>query len=180
MDRIYLFVEGDDDERFFRRTIAPLLKEKNIHTEIIKYAQMKKQKVVQFISSIETLSFKYVFLADIDFVPTIREKKKLLKNKFDNLQGENIAVVITEIESWYLAGVSNDLAREFRIGIFDNTEMVTKEEFNLLYHNRFRSRIDFMTEILNNYSIACALQKNGSFRHFFDTFIKEKLLGNKK
>ena len=81
-----------------------------------------------------------------------------------------IIVVVKEIESWYLAGLDNKVCKQLKIKNFPNTEKVTKEEFNSLIPKKFTSRIDFMLEILKNFSIEIAKKKNTSFRYFVEKY----------
>ena len=52
---LFIFVEGDDDERFFNRILSPKLQEKYDTVKIIRYATMKKEKVDNFIRSIKAM-----------------------------------------------------------------------------------------------------------------------------
>lgn len=170
-DRIYIFVEGNDDELFFKTIIAPMLEKQYRSVEIIKFAQMKKVKIEQFIFSINTLKFDYLLFSDIDYHRSVNQKKKYIKERFSNIDDELMYVVIKEIESWYLAGLNDSTCRELQISVFKNTNEVVKEEFNLLYHRKFKSRIDFMLEVLKNYSISTAIKKNDSFAFFADNIL---------
>ncbi len=53
----------------------------------------------------------------------------------------------------------------------DSTDSLIKEEFNKLYHRKFQSRIDFMLEILKNYSLKTATDKNRSFSYFYHRYL---------
>lgn len=166
MKKLYIFVEGNDDELFCKSIIVPLLNYRYSDVEIIQYAQMKKEKVELFILSINTLKFDYLLLSDLDYHRSIKQKKKFLEMRFSNLNPELIYIVIMEIESWYFAGISDEQSREFGIKPMKSTNGLTKEEFNLLYHKKFKSRIDFMLELLKDYSFKTAIQKNNSFGYF--------------
>ena len=63
-----------------------------------------------------------------------------------------------EIESWYLAGISNSIANSIRIRYHCTTNDVTKERFNELIPSSFTSRIDFMNELLKHYDFETAKQ----------------------
>ncbi len=76
LSKLYIFVEGNDDERFFKHVIVPLMYKKYNDVEIFKYAQWKKEKVNNFINSIKTLQFDYIFTADLDDEPTVGSKKR--------------------------------------------------------------------------------------------------------
>ncbi len=164
--KLYIFVEGNDDELFFKRVVQPLFLNHYSDVEIFKYAQWKKQKVELFIQSIITLDYDYIFTADIDLLETIAEKKRIIKNRFSNVETSKIDIVIKEIESWYLAGISTERAALMNILIPKDTNEITKEDFNEICHHTFRSRIDFMYEILKSYSIDLAMKKNQSFEYF--------------
>ncbi|MFC2131890.1 hypothetical protein ACFLSQ_10690, partial [Bacteroidota bacterium] len=159
-------VEGNDDELFFKSIIVPILLEKYHDIEVIQYAQMKKEKVQLFILSIKTLNFDYLLFGDIDFNSSVNRKKKYLEARFDNVDEKQIYIVIKEIESWYYAGVTDAKSREFGIKPMKNTNELVKEDFNQLYHKTYKSRIDFMLEILKEYSVSTAIKKNDSFRFF--------------
>lgn len=164
--KLYIFVEGNDDELFFKRVIQPLFLTHYNDVEIFKYAQWKKQKVELFIQSIITLDYDYIFTADIDLLETIGDKKKIIKNKFSNVDMTKIDIVIKEIESWYLAGVSTEKSAVLNILLPEDTNDITKEDFNEICHRSYRSRIDFMYEILKSYSVDLAVKKNASFEYF--------------
>ena len=52
---LFIWVEGDDDERFFNRILSPKFQEKYDTVKIIQYAKMKKEKVDNFIRSIKAM-----------------------------------------------------------------------------------------------------------------------------
>ena len=172
MKKMYFFVEGNDDELFFKSVVAPMLADKYSEVEIIQYAQMKREKVELFILSINTLKFDYMLFGDIDYQKSVNQKKKYLEARFSNIDEENIFIVIQEIESWYYAGVKDAQSREFGVRPMKNTNGLVKEEFNLLYHRKFKSRIDFMLEILKYYSVKTAIGKNKSFGFFHERIVK--------
>jgi len=91
---------------------------------------------------------------------------EILYCRFSELDGASIVVVVKEIESWYLAGIKETLARRIHIPNLMSTDDLTKEAFNALIPYEFDSRIDFMFEILKEFSTDTAQQKNRSFRFF--------------
>jgi len=103
--RLYLFVEGDDDERFFAKVIVPLLEPRYRSVHIVKFACMKRVNVSRLIRSIHRMNDEYLLFADIDNEPGVKAKKHILMKRFDALNSPNIVVIIQEIESWYLAGL---------------------------------------------------------------------------
>jgi hypothetical protein len=168
--RLFIMVEGQDDVRFFGRIIKPILAPRYDSVEIIPYACIKREKVNRFLESVSQMKNDYIFVADIDFEHSVRDKKQILYYRFNNIDGRSIVIVIKEIESWYYAGISGDLARELGISDLSSTNELTKEDFNRLIPRRFDSRIDFMFEILKSFSVETAVRKNHSFNFFVSRY----------
>ena len=170
---LYIFVEGDDDERFFQEILIPRLQEKNNDIKIIKYAQKSKkfEYLEKFIRSVQSIG-DYIYVTDINNSRCVTAKKQEIQNKLRNIDINKILVVIKEIESWYLAGLDNKSLKTLGIKkkIPNNTETITKEQFYSLIPKKFSSRIDFMREVLKNFSIEIAKQKNKSFRFFIEKY----------
>lgn len=102
-------------------------------------------------------------------------KKNIIQSKIDpSIDREKIVVVKAEIESWYLAGISQSDAKKLNIIFHANTENINKEKFESMMHHRFVSNTDFMMEILKCYSIDTAKKQNPSFKYFWDKFITSK------
>jgi len=169
---LFIWVEGDDDERFFNKVLVPKFLEKYSGVKIIKYATMKREKVDNFIKSIKAMGADYIYLTDINNSPCVTAKKEETHSKYKNIDNEKMIVVIKEIESWYLAGLDNKVCRQLKINNFADTDTdnVTKEKFNALIPKKFTSRIDFMSEILKYFSIEIAKQKNNSFQYFVEKY----------
>ncbi len=166
LKKLYIFVEGNDDELFFKKIMIPLFLNSYNDVEIFKYAQWKRQKVELFLQSIITLNYDYIFTADIDLLETVNAKKQVIRHKFGNLDNNRITIVIKEIESWYLAGCTDAMSAVLNIRIPANTNEITKEDFNAICHTTYRSRIDFMYELLKVFNYETANERNESF-HFF-------------
>lgn len=168
--RLFILVEGEDDVRFFGRLIKPLLLPRYDSVEIIPYASIKRDKVNKFIKSVVAMKNDYIFVADIDFEHSVRDKKQILYYRFSEVDGSKIVIVIREIESWYFAGIPSHLFHELGITEPENTNDLTKEDFNARIPKKFDSRIDFMFEILKSYSLESAARKNGSFHYFVNRY----------
>jgi len=168
---LFIWVEGDDDERFFNKILSPKFQKKYGTVKIIRYATMKKEKVDNFVRSIKAMGADYIYLTDINDSPCITAKKEETQSKYKNIDNDKMIVVIREIESWYLAGLDNKVCKQLKIDNFANTEYVTKEKFNALIPKKFISKIDFMSEILKNFSIEIAKRKNNSFRYFVENYV---------
>ena len=166
---LFVWVEGDDDERFFNKILSSKFQKKYSAVKIVKYATMKKEKVDGFIKSIKSMGADYIYLRDINNSPCVTAKKEEIRNKYKNIDKDRVVIVVKEIESWYLAGLNNEVCKQLKIKNFANTDNVSKEKFNALIPKKF-SRIDFMSEILKNFSIEIAKQKNKSFRYFVEKY----------
>ena len=164
--KLYIFVEGNDDELFFKKILQPLFLKNYSEVEIFKYAQWKRQKVELFLQSIITLNYDYIFTADIDLEPTVNAKKIVVRKRFGNLDNNHIFIAIKEIESWYLAGCTQEVASRLHILLPETTNEITKEDFNAIGHASFRSHIDFMLELVKDFSNKLAVTKNDSYSFF--------------
>jgi len=167
---LYIFVEGNDDERFFKSIIENKLKEKYGWVAFYKYANSNKEKVNKFLKVLKTNGIDYIFTADINTSPCVSAKKDLIKSRYKEVDYDKIIVVIKEIESWYLAGLDENACKDLEIKNFITTDNITKEQFNSLIPKKFFSRIDFMKEILKKFSVEVARTKNKSFRYFTNKY----------
>lgn len=168
--RLFIWVEGEDDARFFEKVMEPKLQKKYNFVETRRYAAMKKEKIDNFLKSIKAMGAEYIFAVDINNSPCVTAKKQEIQNKLRNIDGDRIIVVIKEIEGWYLAGLGNTEAEKFKIRTFSETDTTTKEQFNALIPKTFDSRIDFMLEILRIFSVETAKQKNRSFKYCIEKY----------
>jgi len=168
---LFILVEGGDDERFFNRVLKPMFERKYNWVQVVQYRGMKREKVDRFLGSIKSMKADYIYVVDIDEAPCVTAKKQEVKSRLKNIDEDRIVVVVKEIESWYLAGLTDEAARKLRIRrSFKATDDVTKELFNHLIPRRFSSRIDFMQEILERFSIEMAVSRNRSFKYLVEKF----------
>ncbi len=168
--RLFVFVEGIDDARFFEKIMKPELQNKYNSVETRCYASLKKEKINNFLKSIKAMNAEYIFVTDIDNSLCVTAKKQKIKDKLGNIDEERIIVVVKEIEGWYLAGLDNTETKKFKIRTFGRTDSILKEQFNKLFLKAFDSRIDFMIEILKVFSIEIAKQNNESFKYCIEKY----------
>ncbi len=169
--RLFIFVEGSDDQRFFSRIVVPRLESVYASVEIITYACMKSVKVCRFVRSITAMDHDFILCGDIDRERNVKAKKAMLKSRFCILSDDRIVVIIQEIESWYLAGLDDRSQRRLALSTYNRTNHITKEIFNQMIPRFYTSRIAFLADILDLFSIETALEKNRSFRYFFTRFM---------
>jgi hypothetical protein len=170
MGLLYVFIEGNDDERFFETVIKPIFEKKYDSVIPWKYACEKNEKCVNFLRSIESMGADYIILTDNDGSPCVTDRKQNLQHDITNIKYEKVIVVIWEIESWYLAGLNDSSSKKLGIKSFTNTEHINKSAFNDLIPKKFESRIDFMIEVLKHFCADTAIMKNNSFKYFFEKF----------
>ena len=164
--RLFILVEGNDDERFFSRVVKPLFADLYTSVEIVMYACMKNEKVNSFIRSIGEMGHDFIMCADIDQEPNVLAKKRLLNERYDLYANDHFIIIIREIESWYLAGM--DERAQHRLGIrrYGSTNHITKEIFNSMIPRHYKSRIAFMGDIITLFSVHEARERNRSFSFF--------------
>lgn len=165
--RLWVLLEGNDDERFFDGIIKPKLSHQYNSIQVWQYAQEPVKRTKNFLKSIKAMNSDYFFLVDINRLPCVAAKKNRIKRKYGAIIDlENIITVVKEIESWYFAGLDNKTCQELGLSPLGDTDQITKEDFNSLIPKRFDSRINFMLEILKVFSLDIAIQKNKSFDYF--------------
>jgi len=167
--QLFLFLEGDDDERFFKYILVEKFKQLYTDVKIWKYSRKTDIQRKRFIDTINNVeNWFYFCFRDFDSAICITSKKEIISYKYDRIDEEKIFIIIGEIESWYLAGVDNDFLRS--IGSTNLMERpsiyTTKEEFNNLIPKKM-PRILFMRKILQNYDIRLALRNNSSLKYLF-------------
>ncbi len=161
---LYLFVEGDDDERFARTVISSRLSNRYDWIDTFQYAQEKPSRVSSYLRNIRAMGAEYFLLADINSSPCVPEKRQDLLRRFTELEGRRVIIVVKEVEGWYLAGVPGNNPWGLR-GPAD-TSNVTKEQFDAAIPQVFSSRIDCMIEILKLFDVNTAGARNASFQYF--------------
>jgi hypothetical protein len=139
---LFIFVEGSDDLRFFEGIVKPRFEE------------------------------EYDWAADMDDSPCITERKKRICSRYQAVTLRSIIVVIQEIECWYLSGLDERSCKKLGMKVLGRTDALTKEEFLDLKPKRYDSRIDWMRDILQEFSIETAVEKNRSIKYFFTSWVE--------
>jgi hypothetical protein len=169
--RLFIFLEGTDDVRFFEHIIRPRFLHAYESVDLITYASTKSVKLDRFIRGINAMHHDYIVVADIDQEPGVAAKKKVIMSRFTGADYQRIMIIIMEIESWYLAGLDKDNAGAVGVHDHETTDFVTKELFNKWIPRAYPSRIAFMIEVLRHFSLTVAKEKNKSFRYFLEHFL---------
>ena len=180
--RLYIFVEGGDDERFFESVIKPICEKEFNIVQCWQYSQKKKEKINSYLNSIRSMQdaglADIIIVADLDESPCVTDRKERVLSSFRTLSADaskpieprsstRILIVCREIESWYLAGLNASECERLGIstGLY-NTDHLTKERFLGLMPKRYNSKAEFMLEILQVFDHDTARSKNTSFGYF--------------
>lgn len=173
MARLYVFLEGPDDKRFFEGVLQKKFEEKGYDVQIITYAETSAKTVNDKLRTFKSLVSKglaeYIFMVDADQLCVTKRKDKKIKT-YGECELQKIQVVVEEIESWYLAGLDSATCQELNIKKkSQNLNHLSKEQFNALIPTKFSNdRINFLREILKYFSLATAVTQNDSFQYFVD------------
>jgi hypothetical protein len=168
--RLYVWIEGPDDLEFFTKVIKPAFMRKYEDVQAIQYAKQTKVWVNNYLKSIHAMGADYIFLKDMDGFPCISQRLDNIQHIYPHCVREKTQVVVQEIESWYLAGISEEDCGTLGLEQISETNLLTKEQFNHQIPRKFSSRRDFMSELLKRFSIQTAVNRNSSFRYFVEKY----------
>ena len=177
-NKLFIFVEGYDDKIFFEKIILPRLKERYVSISIRMYASEKKPEMITFVHNLKQANFDYIFVVDKNSERICITAKKQNIHKTYEVDTEKIIVVTKEIESWYLAGLSEDNSHKLGLPVLENTDNIGKKRFeeyvrNIRKHSTYRTAPkpkSLLNDILTVFSIKTAKQKNASFKYFTDKY----------
>ena len=161
---IYFFVEGFDDNNLVSEIIKGI-----DNFKIIEYSTEKKEKINSMISTIISRGDKYIFLADLD-EKSMENRIIELKKIFKKLDESNIYFAVKEIESWYLAGISDNLLEKYKIKsrLLINTENINKEKFEKLFIKERETILQIKLRLLSEFNIEKAKSRNNSLKLFLE------------
>ena len=167
---LIVFVEGPDDEAFFKKIFSEYWQD----GKFIPYANMKKDKIDNYIKSIKCMpNDSYIFIGDADG-KEIETKKVELAKKYGNLSADKVFIVQFEIESWYYAGANEELCKKLKMKNFQYaTDNLTKELF-VQKLARDAEKQFVMNCILNDYSMSIAIERNKSLKLFWEYFRRKE------
>lgn len=167
--RLFVFVEGVDDERFFNSVVVPLIENKGICTQIIKYSHYGKGWIDRFVDGIPDTGF--IVIGDLDDSPNEKAaKERLISNKdIRKLDESKIHIVVHEIESWFLAGYDHDKGKKcgLHLSIPSSTDTLCKEDFLKMIPGD-SCKFDMQTKLISCFSLHVACARNESLNRFID------------
>lgn len=160
-----IFVEGPRDQI----TINAFLRKLKTNMDSIRffeYSVKEPKSVNRYIRTIKNMHQNYIMISDYD--GRIDKREKVL-NSYTSVDSEKIYIAKYEIESWIIAGLSDDLKVKYNIknSILRDTEGVTKEVFENLVPASLTDNM-FIQEILEKYDIQLAISRNNSLKLFLE------------
>ncbi len=185
---ILILVEGTDDEMFFNYVVRPKLAQTYDYIQIERYSEATKGEVNSILydyfamNTTVEVQADAILVADLNASPCVTDRKERIRRGYRSLSGDTgialgphlstrIFIVCREIESWYLAGLSDTECKRMGIATgLQNTDHLTKEQFLGLIPNKFNSRAEFMLEILSAFDHETARTKNSSFSYFMQKY----------
>lgn len=164
--RLYLLVEGPDEKTFSEQILKPLFEGAGYGwVKPVPYKHKTQKEVNDFINNCVNNQWSYIFLHDLDGSPCVTQRKDKIQAKYTLCDKDNMQVVVQEIESWYLAGVDDNILKQLKLPHSGKTDNLTKEEFGRLVPVKDSLKA-LKVEMLKRFSVATAVTKNTSFRYF--------------
>ncbi len=164
--RLFLFLEGDDDERFFQAVLVPRLLGRYDDVRPVQVSQLTKKKVSDWLRSVQSMGADYLYVRDLDRHPCATAAKAAFQEAQPLLDPARILVVKAEIESWYSAGIGPGRLAGLDVATCPMTESITKERFEAALPGGRANRIPVLLEILERYDVERAVDRNSSLRYF--------------
>lgn len=165
---LYIFVEGVDDERLFDRKLCRVLKKGYAFVRIIQYAQLRKKKLKGFVRTCKQQGHHYVVVGDFDKSWCLTTARTKAKRRCNDIDFDNVVIAVSMIESWYAAGLSEAKRKELGIKIPKKCEEVTKVILNNAMPKSYISRIEFLNEILQSWTLTSAKRNSASLSYLLE------------
>lgn len=83
--RLFILLEGDDDERFFEKILKPFFQKRYSWEKPLKYSRRKKEKIVNYVNSINSMKADYIFASDRNDAPCVTAKKEKITRNSEKL-----------------------------------------------------------------------------------------------
>jgi len=171
--RLYILVEGLNDERFVDSILKPIFEGNYAFVKTYKYAEKDKKTIRKFIKSIHSMDADFICLADLDNSPCTTHRKSVIKTKkLGSVEDSRIMIAKKDMDSWYLAGINDACCRRFRISIHNTTDNIDKRQFKrILERSKLGFTLDCRMQILQNYDLSTAVLRNQSFYYFYQKYL---------
>jgi hypothetical protein len=170
--KLLIYVEGQWDKLFFEKVICPQFKRKGEFKDISvrQWSNLAPKDVTLILKTFSENNHATIITGDKDSAPCITLKRIALQQKFSLDNYLNIIVVVKNIEHWYSAGITHEVALKLAIEKWHEGKILDKPEFERNRPQRFLSEIDFRQEILKNFSVDKARERSESLDYFFTKY----------
>ena len=165
--RYFVLVEGSDDGAFAQRVIAPLFcSALDVdYVDVVEWAHYPHVRRKNLVASVTAIGCDYTVLTDQDAAcVSVRVEKMHTHHPY--LTPSRIIVVQSEIEAWYLAGAPESMLTRLGIMGMDQTDGITKEQFQQRVISRGLDEALVKIQILAGYDCTRARQMSASFDYF--------------
>jgi hypothetical protein len=174
---LHVLVEGDDDESFVDNVIKAWLVTNDRYNDVIpfQYARKKKEVIENYVNTVNYKGEDLICLTDSIHAPCITGRlEQLINYEIGTFDPAMIFVVVKVIEGWYLAGIDNGCCRRIRIEYVPRTDQIKKEDFHeIIAKSKYRPRAACKYEMLRNFDVQLASERNRSFFRIFDRFLNK-------
>lgn len=166
----YILVEGPDDHRFFSRVLRSAFSNLGI-VHIVETSRMKRSYFSALMERIKSDAVGYLFVHDFDHAICVPARKDDLREKHPEVELERMMIVVQEIESWYMAGLTQAQSQKLQIPVYGQTDDLTKGRFEDIVSSNFGTVKLAKLSLLEAFSVDEARKNNTSFEYLFRKFI---------
>ena len=173
MKNLFVFVEGKEDIIFFKNIVHNIFIKHSINVIPIPYQTTRNHDVKNHIKASKAKNQDYVLLSDFDShtYPCITSRKNQRINELDGeITSDKIIIVVEELESWCLAGIDTSIEEYADFVIPENTDDITKEDFDEIISNTSFNKNKLLNFLSFNFSVDLAIKRNKSFKYFLEKY----------
>ena len=173
--RLIAMVEGNRDEDFIDWIVRPIMIEVKEYSDVItyKFPRMPKHINERYVETVLNMNDDILCFTDVTGFRRKKDKKRQVQQDLIGKIGDDkVIALIRTIESWYLAGLTQSCCRRLRIDYYHRTDDIDKAKFHeIIAKSKFKPRGVCALEMLRNYDITLAKQKNRSFNCFHENHL---------
>ena len=152
LKKVLLLVEGDDDSRFIKKIIIPIINNFYSNVSVREYIQLNKKLREILINNYERNGDDIFVFADYDNTTCISNKIKSVRKNYNFTNSLKIFIVKKEIESWYIAGIDDALLIKYKLSPIEDTENLSKKFIDHI-GTQDDSILECKLQLLKSYSI---------------------------
>lgn len=173
MKNLFVFVEGKEDLIFVKNILSNIFLKNSILLIPIPYQKTRNHEIIKHIKTAKSKNQNYVLLSDLDShtYPCITSRKKSRMDELDGeIAGDEIVIIVEELESWCLAGIDTDIDEYYEFEIPETTDNITKEDFNEIISKTSFNKNKLLNYLSRNFDVNLAVKRNKSFKYFLEKY----------